>query len=151
MCCFVTLLGGFSYLFWDSIKYLTLSTALRSNFGIIAKLLWKLTSCGLEPSAQHCSLGLLIGTPLKHHVQIHVWETGEFHPSHPNEDVCRKHVVNLHFSLTAVICSHNMYLPRSVVCLLLCKSCDDESATCCLDALHWMVKGQSTTHGGSLN
>lgn len=122
-----------------------LRAALRSNFGITAKLLWKLTSCGLELSAQHFSSGLLIGTPSKHHVQNHAWKTGEFHPSRPNEDVHRKHVVNLHCSLSAVICSHNMYLPCSIVCVLLCKSRGEKTASCCFEAVHTV--GWSTVNG----
>ena len=83
------------------------------NSGIAAKLLWTLPSCGLEPPAQHYSLGLLIGMALKHRFRGHVWETGERHPSRPDEDVHRKHVVNLGFSMSAVICSHNMHRPPS--------------------------------------
>lgn len=83
--------------------------------------------CGSFP-AVGWSHQRLTGMALKHHSQGHVWETGEHHPSRPDEDVHRKHVVNLHFSLSAVICSHNMHWPPSIHSLWQCLKCGDEAA-----------------------
>lgn len=84
---------------------------------------------------------LLIGIPLKQHLQGHVCETDKLHPSRPDEDAYK--ATRGQFAFFTV--SSHLFSQCALASFYTLRR-GDEAATSFFDALYWVVKGQGLLH-----